>query len=187
MIQSGNEVAADSKLCKRSRTLNTKPDQPEIFAELFDQLPDEKFAKPQLGVEHESNVDVAAAFSSALAEPFLYPPLDQSVFPGDDIAIVLQSDLPHAKLALQSLLDQLYSLKMNLLTLRLSLPPVRQLNLRSIQSLSNRKKSNLPKGRSREPSRTTLEKKRSTSRFTTPKTRRDILTWPPMPTLCQSM
>ena len=111
MIQSGNEVAADSKLCKRSRTLNTKPDQPEIFAELFDQLPDEKFAKPQLGVEHESNVDVAAAFSSALAEPFLYPPLEQSVFPGDDIAIVLQSDLPHAKLALQSLLDQLYSLK----------------------------------------------------------------------------
>ena len=91
--------------------MNNKPNQIEIFAELFDQLPDGKFAKPQLEVEDRPNVDVAAAFESALKQPLLYPPLEQSVFPGDDIAIVLQTDLPRSKLVLESLLEQLYRLK----------------------------------------------------------------------------
>ena len=90
--------------------MSTEPTQSEIFAKLFDQLPDEKFAKPQLEIQQQPSVDVAAAFESALAEPLLYPPLMQSVFPGDDIAIVLQSDLPQSKTALESLLEQLYRL-----------------------------------------------------------------------------
>ena len=91
--------------------MNTEPKQSEIFAALFDQLPDDKFAKPQLEVEIQPNVDVAAAFESALKQPLLYPPLEQSVFPGDDIAIVLQTDLPRSKMVLESLLEHLYRLK----------------------------------------------------------------------------
>jgi len=91
--------------------LSTEPNQSEIFTQLFDHLPDGKFAKPQLAFQQQPNVDVAAALESALAEPLLYPPLKQSVFPGDDIAIVLQSDLPQSRLALESLLGQLYGLE----------------------------------------------------------------------------
>ena len=91
--------------------MNTEHDQTRIFVELFDQLPDDKFAKPQLGVEHQPNVDVAAAFESAMDQPLLYPPLNQSVFPGDDVAIVLQSDLPQSLTVLECLLQELYKLK----------------------------------------------------------------------------
>lgn len=93
----------------RNTKLNTEP-KSEIFAELFDRLPDEKFAKPQLDVDQQPSIDVAAVFSAALADPLLYPPLAQSVFPGDDVAIVLQSDLPQSIVALECLLDELYRL-----------------------------------------------------------------------------
>jgi len=99
------------KLLKRNSKLSTQPTQTEIFAELFDQLPDDKFAKPQLQVQQQPDVDVAAEFKAALADPLLYPPLAQSVFPGDAVAIVLQTDLPHPLKALTCLLEQLYQLK----------------------------------------------------------------------------
>ena len=79
----------------------------EILHKLFDQLPDEKFSKPQLGETHKPNIDVGLAMKTSLEQPTLYPPLAESVFAGDSVAIVLQSNLPHAKIVLESLLEQL--------------------------------------------------------------------------------
>lgn len=87
--------------------------QTDIFSELFAQLPDDKFAKPQLdaklNAKVEPDIDLSAAMKEALAAPVFYPGLSESIFPGDSIAIVLQSDLPHPKLVLELLLEQLSS------------------------------------------------------------------------------
>jgi hypothetical protein len=80
---------------------------PAIIAELFDQLPSPKFAKPQLGADVKPNIDLNDALGQALAKPEFYPPIDESVFPGDTIAILLQSDLPHPRSVLGALLGQL--------------------------------------------------------------------------------
>lgn len=84
--------------------------KPPIFANLFDHLSDEKFAKPQLAAEYLPNIDVAKALSDALVKPILYPPLSESVFPGDRVGIALQSDLPHSRVVLESLLERLFEL-----------------------------------------------------------------------------
>lgn len=84
--------------------------QAPIFAELIDHLSDDKFAKPQVGEKAQPNIDVGAALEKALAEPTLYPPLKESVFPGDRVGIVLQSDLPHSRIVLENLLKQLFEL-----------------------------------------------------------------------------
>ena len=66
-----------------------------IIRELIQNLPDEKFAKPQSKFGIEPDVDMAAAMAQSLVNPIVYPQLSDSVFPGDSIAIVLQSNLPH--------------------------------------------------------------------------------------------
>lgn len=80
-----------------------------IFAELFDHLPDDKFDKPQLDADVAPHVDLSSAMKQTLSAPEFYPPLNQSVFPGDSVAIVLQSGLPHSRLVLATLIEQLGS------------------------------------------------------------------------------
>ena len=80
-----------------------------ITAELFDHLPDGKFAKPQLDMAIAPNIDLSSAMTQTLSEPEYYPPLNQSVFPGDSVAIVLQSGLPHPRKVLAALIEQLDS------------------------------------------------------------------------------
>lgn len=83
--------------------------QASIHTDLFEQLSDDKFAKPQLSENTEPNFDVAQGLNHALENPLFYPPISQSVFPGDTIAIALQSDLPHPEIILESLLQHLSS------------------------------------------------------------------------------
>ncbi len=56
------------------------------------QLPQDKFAKPQR--EPKAVVDVCTLVDRALNEPLSYPPLRDSVFPGDKVVIVVHADLP---------------------------------------------------------------------------------------------
>lgn len=83
--------------------------QATIFSELLDHLPDGKFAKPQLDADDVTDFDLSMAMKDTLAAPEYYPPLDQAIFPGDSIAIVLQSDLPHPRQVLAALIEQLGS------------------------------------------------------------------------------
>ena len=66
---------------------------------------------PQLAQSTVADVsaefDLAGAMKQALLEPEYYPPIGETVFPGDNVAIALQSNLPDAKAVLKSLLDQL--------------------------------------------------------------------------------
>ncbi len=78
---------------------------------MFAQLPDDKFAKPQIGENVEAPIDLPKVMKQALAAPENFPPLNESVFPGDSIAVVLQSDLPHPRLVLAALIEQLSSLR----------------------------------------------------------------------------
>ena len=88
--------------------------QAEIFAQLLDHLPDEKFAKPQLQAGIEPNIDLSEAFKQTLAAPEYYPPLSETVFPGDSIAIALQTNLPHPRQVLSALIEHLGSLSVAL-------------------------------------------------------------------------
>ena len=71
--------------------------------QLIAQLSDDKFAKPQLDKateqanENENRASVSEMIKTALAQPMFYPPLHESVFAGDQIAIAVQSNLPHAR------------------------------------------------------------------------------------------
>ena len=56
------------------------------------QLPQDKFAKPQR--ESKAVLDVCTLVDRALSEPLAYPPLKDSVFPGDKVVIVVHADLP---------------------------------------------------------------------------------------------
>lgn len=84
-------------------------DQAAVFSKLFNQLPDSKFAKPQLSGNIEPEIDLPAAFKATLDAPEFYPPLSDSVFPGDSVAIVLQSNIPHPRKVLDALLYRLAS------------------------------------------------------------------------------
>ena len=72
---------------------------------LFDRLPDEKFAKPQLARNENSNEDLGRLLNNALDNPLSYPQLSEAVFKGDQVAIALQSGLPRAKEIVLSLLN----------------------------------------------------------------------------------
>lgn len=81
-----------------------------IESELFRHLPDEKFAKPQVDAEQGQGIDITVEMSNALANPLEFPPLSQSVFAGDTVAIGIQSDLPHPDLVLVALVQYLATL-----------------------------------------------------------------------------
>jgi hypothetical protein len=69
-----------------------------------------KFASPQNTADAAATIDLPAAIKSAFATPILYPPIPESVFAGDTVAIVLQNELPQAKAVLNAIIDQLSGL-----------------------------------------------------------------------------
>ncbi len=81
--------------------------------QLIAQLSDDKFAKPQLDKateqanENENRASLSEMIKTALAQPMFYPPLHESVFAGDQIAIAVQSNLPHARQVLECVLAEL--------------------------------------------------------------------------------
>jgi hypothetical protein len=77
-----------------------------MISQLFANLPD-KFAKPQLELESTPDIDLSQAMQESLADPLFYPPLNQSVFPGDTVAVALQDNLPKPKQIFEALLAQL--------------------------------------------------------------------------------
>jgi hypothetical protein len=77
----------------------------DIAVDLVERLAAEKFAIPQAGNDNAQEIDLALALKQALSEPLFYPSIGESVFPGDTIAIALQSDLPNAKSVLIPLLE----------------------------------------------------------------------------------
>ena len=79
----------------------------DIQPALFDNLSDSKFSKPQLDRQTEVEFDLAASMKNALDNPLFYPPLKESVFPGDQVAIALQNGLPQPLQLLTSLLENL--------------------------------------------------------------------------------
>lgn len=79
-----------------------------IHSQLLDRLDGQKFVRAQ-AIEPKSN-DLKSILETALAEPLFYPPLAQSVFPGDTVAIAIQNDLPNPRLVIEALLSQLNEL-----------------------------------------------------------------------------
>ena len=68
-----------------------------IVTELLRPLADKaNFSVPQLDVSIEPNIDLSSALKTTLDSPEFYPPLSESVFEGDTVAIALQTDIPHA-------------------------------------------------------------------------------------------
>ena len=64
---------------------------------LADDLIRSKFAMPQLDAEAAGSVDLGESLAQAAKSPIMYPPLADSVFAGDSVAIVVQDDLPEAR------------------------------------------------------------------------------------------
>jgi hypothetical protein len=90
-------------------TTASQPDS-NIIADLLRPLADEpNFSVPQLDVSIEPNIDLSNALKAALDSPEFYPPLSESVFAGDTVAIVLQTDIPHANYLIESIVDYLIS------------------------------------------------------------------------------
>lgn len=88
----------------------TPPQLSNIQTALIDQLPDEKFLKPQIDLSARRPIDLPQAVGAALAQPLHFPAISQSVFPGDRVAIALQFGLPHAIEILSMLIAQLANL-----------------------------------------------------------------------------
>lgn len=87
--------------------LNTSKPAMEGFAELQAAMSDPNWLRPQHEFE-QANPDWQTAFVDCLESPVgFHPPLSQSVFVGDRVAIVLQSDLPAAQQVVECLLRRL--------------------------------------------------------------------------------
>lgn len=101
------------------------------FESLVGSLPDDKFAKPQLSVQQSSGFDLKSALSASFSEPLYYPPLTQSVFPGDQVGIVVQNRMPHAKEILEAVVQELGSASVELedITVVVSVATAKQLEL----------------------------------------------------------
>ncbi len=79
-----------------------------IVTELLRPLADKaNFSVPQLDVSIEPNIDLSSALKTTLDSPEFYPPLSESVFEGDTVAIALQTDIPHAGYLIESIVDYL--------------------------------------------------------------------------------
>lgn len=76
-----------------------------MISKLIANLPD-KFAKPQLERAAVEQIDLAKAFCESLESPLFYPPLNQTVFPGDQVALAIQSNLPHACDVINTFVDE---------------------------------------------------------------------------------
>ena len=90
-------------------TTESHPDG-HIVTELLSALADKpNFSVPQLDVSIEPNIDLSSALKITLDAPEFYPPLSESVFAGDTVAIALQTDIPHANYLIESIVDYLIS------------------------------------------------------------------------------
>ncbi len=79
-----------------------------IVTELLRPLADKpNFSVPQLDISIEPNIDLSSALKATLDAPEFYPPLSESVFAGDTVAIALQTDIPHANYLIESTVDYL--------------------------------------------------------------------------------
>ena len=65
----------------------------------------ERFSTPQQ-VAESTGVELEAALRSSWDNPVEFPPLRQSVFPGDQVAVVLQNQLPHPLEVITTVVDQ---------------------------------------------------------------------------------
>ena len=79
-----------------------------IVTELLRPLADKpNFSVPQLDISIEPNIDLSSALKATLDAPEFYPPLSESVFEGDTVAIALQTDIPHANYLIEATVDYL--------------------------------------------------------------------------------
>lgn len=77
---------------------------------LADDLIRSKFAMPQYDNGAAASIDLAKSLAQAIKSPIMYPPLAESVFAGDTVAIVVQDDLPEVRRMLDVLISQLAEL-----------------------------------------------------------------------------
>lgn len=90
-------------------TTESHPDG-NIVTELLGPLADKvNFSVPQLDVSIKPNIDLSSALKATLDAPEFYPPLSESVFEGDAVAIALQTDIPHANYLIEAIVDYLIS------------------------------------------------------------------------------
>jgi hypothetical protein len=77
---------------------------------LADESIQSKFAMPQQVVAAGASVEIKSMLGAAVKSPIMYPPLAESVFAGDTVAIVVQNDLPEARAILEALVECLCGL-----------------------------------------------------------------------------
>lgn len=97
--------------------------QSTLTADSLAELNEKRFARPQQMTD-ATGVDVAGLMAATLDQPLHYPPLKDSVFAGDTIAIALQYDLVRPTEVLNSLLDYLLTLNIEPNDITVVLPGV---------------------------------------------------------------
>ncbi len=95
--------------------------QSTLTSESLAALDHPRFVRPQ-NMADSGGVDVAALLAASLNEPQDYPPLKDSVFAGDTVAIALQRDLPRPTTVLNGLLDYLLTLNVEPTDITVVLP-----------------------------------------------------------------
>ena len=68
-------------------------------------LPDDIFSVPQS--QADSATDIGNLVQQAFDSPLDYPPLAESIFPGDRVAIALHPEVPAAGAVIESVIDYL--------------------------------------------------------------------------------
>ena len=71
-----------------------------ITQDLFDILP--TFSNESEALDQRDKIETL--LKNALSEPVNYPPLSESIFPGDRVTILVQNGLPAARQTLEGLL-----------------------------------------------------------------------------------
>ena len=97
--------------------------QSTLTSQSLAELNDERFEQPQKMTDATS-VDIAGLLAKALDQPLDYPPLKDSVFAGDTVAIALQHDLVRPTEILNALLDYLLTLNIEPNDITVVLPGV---------------------------------------------------------------
>lgn len=69
-------------------------------------VPD-SFQHPQAAESKQGVDDLRQAIVDAMAAPIQYPPISEAIFPGDLVAIAIQSNLPQAGSVLEAIIDPL--------------------------------------------------------------------------------
>ena len=95
--------------------------QSTLTSESLAALDDTRFVRPQKMVD-STDANVTALLAKALDDPKDYPPLKDSVFAGDTVAIALQRDLPKPTVVLNALLDYLLTLNVEPTDITVVLP-----------------------------------------------------------------